>query len=258
MDCLGTCVLPVDLALCPKGGTQPNLQFRSFQALAGDRRGFSASRVQPLGSCSKSATSQSQTETLHSLVILAFPFSVNQRAVTSNHGTGNSMITARTLILGSAAGLIAISGAQAADLPVKAKAVEYVRICSLVRRRFYLHPGHRYLHQDRRLSARGHSRLMVAALTARPPGTAISASRTATAITSSGRSRMALTIDTRTATEYGVVRTYGQGDFQFQTSAHESLGSYRFRCQFGFAFHGRRRLCRGRIPFHPVRRLHLR
>ena len=31
------------------------------------------------------------------------------------------------------------------------------------------------------------------------------------------RSRMALTIDTRTATEYGVVRTFGQGDFQFTT-----------------------------------------
>ena len=29
------------------------------------------------------------------------------------------------------------------------------------------------------------------------------------------RSRMALTVDTRTATEYGVVRTFGQGDFQF-------------------------------------------
>lgn len=31
----------------------------------------------------------------------------------------------KSLILGSAAGLIAMSGAQAADLPVKAKAVEY-------------------------------------------------------------------------------------------------------------------------------------
>ena len=28
---------------------------------------------------------------------------------------------------------------------------------------------------------------------------------------------MALTVDTRTATEYGVVRTFGQGDFQFST-----------------------------------------
>ena len=32
----------------------------------------------------------------------------------------------KSLILSSAAGLIAMSGAQAADLPVKAKAVEYV------------------------------------------------------------------------------------------------------------------------------------
>ena len=30
---------------------------------------------------------------------------------------------------------------------------------------------------------------------------------------------MALTIDTRTATEYGVVRTFRQGDFQFSTQA---------------------------------------
>ena len=29
---------------------------------------------------------------------------------------------------------------------------------------------------------------------------------------------MALTIDTRTATEYGVVRTFGQGDFQFNNA----------------------------------------
>jgi hypothetical protein len=33
----------------------------------------------------------------------------------------------------------------------------------------------------------------------------------------SARSRMALTIDTRTATEYGVVRTFAQADFQFST-----------------------------------------
>ena len=37
----------------------------------------------------------------------------------------------KSLLLGSAAGLLAMGGAQAADLPVKAKAVEYVRICSL-------------------------------------------------------------------------------------------------------------------------------
>ena len=47
----------------------------------------------------------------------------------------------KSLVLGSAAGLIALSGAQAADLPVKAKAVEYVRICSLYGAGFYYIPG---------------------------------------------------------------------------------------------------------------------
>jgi len=44
-------------------------------------------------------------------------------------------------LLGSAAGLVAMSGAQAADLPVKAKAVEYVKICSLYGAGFYYIPG---------------------------------------------------------------------------------------------------------------------
>ena len=43
------------------------------------------------------------------------------------------------------------------------------------------------------------------------------------------RSRMALTVDTRTATEYGVVRTFGQGDFQFNnfgTNNPTTLGTF--------------------------------
>ncbi|MGY3512355.1 hypothetical protein ACVIQY_005330 [Bradyrhizobium sp. USDA 3051] len=47
----------------------------------------------------------------------------------------------KTLFLGSAAGLMAASGAFAADLPVKAKAVEYVKICSLYGAGFYYIPG---------------------------------------------------------------------------------------------------------------------
>jgi hypothetical protein len=47
----------------------------------------------------------------------------------------------KSLILGSAATLVAMSGAQAADLPVKAKAVEYVRICSLYGAGFFYIPG---------------------------------------------------------------------------------------------------------------------
>ena len=44
-------------------------------------------------------------------------------------------------VLGSVACLVATGAAQAADLPVKAKAVEYVRICSLYGNGFYFIPG---------------------------------------------------------------------------------------------------------------------
>jgi hypothetical protein len=44
-------------------------------------------------------------------------------------------------LLGTAAGLLVSSGAQAADLPVKAKPVEYVKICSAYGAGFYYIPG---------------------------------------------------------------------------------------------------------------------
>jgi hypothetical protein len=47
----------------------------------------------------------------------------------------------KSLLLGSAAGLVAVAGAQAADLPVKAAPVQYVKICSLYGAGFYYIPG---------------------------------------------------------------------------------------------------------------------
>src|ERR671924_2035441 len=47
----------------------------------------------------------------------------------------------RSLLLGTAAGLVAVAGAQAADLPVKAKPVQYVKICTLYGDGFYYIPG---------------------------------------------------------------------------------------------------------------------
>jgi hypothetical protein len=47
----------------------------------------------------------------------------------------------KSLLLGSATALVAIAGAQAADLPVKAKPVQYVKICSLYGAGFYYIPG---------------------------------------------------------------------------------------------------------------------
>lgn len=61
--------------------------------------------------------------------------------VTKSMIVGFKMKMMKSLLLGSAAGLVAIAGAQAADLPVKAKPVQYVKICSLYRVGFYYIPG---------------------------------------------------------------------------------------------------------------------
>ena len=53
----------------------------------------------------------------------------------------------KSLLLGTAAGLVAVAGAQAADMPVKAKPVAVREDLQPLRRRLLLHPGHRYLPQ---------------------------------------------------------------------------------------------------------------
>jgi len=47
----------------------------------------------------------------------------------------------KSLLLGSAAGLVAVTAGQAAELPVKAKPVQYVKVCSLYGAGFYYMPG---------------------------------------------------------------------------------------------------------------------
>ena len=54
---------------------------------------------------------------------------------------GVTMKMVKSLLLGTAAGLLAVAGAQAADMPVKAKPVEYVKICTLYGAGFYYIPG---------------------------------------------------------------------------------------------------------------------
>jgi len=47
----------------------------------------------------------------------------------------------KRVLLGSAASMFAVAGAQAADLAVKAKPVEYVKVCSLYGAGFWYVPG---------------------------------------------------------------------------------------------------------------------
>src|ERR1700726_1766657 len=126
-----------------------------------------------------------------------------------------TMKMVKSLILGSAAGLLAMSGAQAADLPVKAKAVEYVRICSLYGAGFWYIPG-----TDTCMKIGGYLRIDTTfngGTYNAPAWSGDLGQHNRYADYFQGRSRMALTVDTRTATEYGVVRTFGQGDFTFDT-----------------------------------------
>ena len=116
------------------------------------------------------------------------------------------------LLLGSAAGLIAVTGAQAADLPVKAKPVEYVKVCSLYGAGFYYVPGTdtclkfgMYLRSDHMYN--------VGPGTYNLPGTAQYFDRRDTR-NYNYRARMALSTDWRTQTDYGTLRAYALLIFQ--------------------------------------------
>ncbi|MGZ6106444.1 MAG: porin, partial [Vulcanimicrobiaceae bacterium] len=114
------------------------------------------------------------------------------------------------LLLGTAAGLFAVASAQAADLPVKAKPVEYVKVCSLYGAGFFYVPGTdtclkigMYIRSDHGFGAGGVNA---------PPGYYESTpsslfTRDATNFYTY-RARINLTTDWRTQSDYGVIRAY--------------------------------------------------
>jgi hypothetical protein len=116
-----------------------------------------------------------------------------------------------------------VGGAQAADLPVKAKAVEYVKICSLYGAGFYYIPG-----TDTCIKLGGYLRAEVALNTNSDfSGQLTSNNGARNRLTNyyTMRAREDLNIDTRTATEYGVVRTFFDGVFSWTTGNYAGTGS---------------------------------
>jgi hypothetical protein len=114
-----------------------------------------------------------------------------------------------------------MSGAQAADLPVKAKAVEYVKVCSLYGAGFYYIPGTDtcikfggYLRVDLLVNSNSDDTGNVS-----PPASA--KNRFTNGYT--WRSREDFNTDTRTQTEYGVLRTYA--DFTFTWTGDNYAGT---------------------------------
>jgi len=129
----------------------------------------------------------------------------------------------KSLILGSAAGLIAMSGAQAADLPVKAKAVEYVRICSLYGAGFWYIPG-----TDTCMKIGGYLRVETSFNTNAVYGGAYNGVAGANNRLSNNfttRARQDLTLDTRTATEYGVLRTFMDITLTWTSGSYSGLAT---------------------------------
>src|SRR5262245_24172656 len=120
------------------------------------------------------------------------------------------MNTIKSLLLGSAAGLVAVASAQAADMPVKAKPVLYVKICSLYGDGFYYIPG-----TNTCLKLGGYVRVQLeynAGGGGVPDGTL---SQTQQAMYDRVRTndvdyrvRGVLSLDVRDQTEYGTLRSY--------------------------------------------------
>jgi Porin subfamily len=111
----------------------------------------------------------------------------------------------KSLLLGSAAGLVAVTAGQAADLPVKAQPVQYVKVCSLYGAGFYYMPG-----TDMCLKIGGWVRAEVTdhsngSLTNGPFNNNVN-NRTTNNLTV--RARGYITADAREVTSYGVARGY--------------------------------------------------
>src|SRR4029077_10759256 len=114
-----------------------------------------------------------------------------------------------------------MGGAQAADLPVKAKAVEYVRICSSYGAGFWFIPG-----TDTCIKLGGYLRVDTTfngGPQGQPAWNGDLGQQNRYRDYYASRSRMALTVDTRTASEHGAVRTFMQADFQFTTLGNSSV-----------------------------------
>jgi len=116
------------------------------------------------------------------------------------------------LLLGTAASFVAVAGAQAADLPVKAKPVEYVKVCSLYGAGFFYIPG-----SDTCIKLGGAVRVQAefnAGAGGVPVGLGSNTEAAQGAFTrdrtndTNFRTRIYFSVDARQQTEYGTLRSY--------------------------------------------------
>ena len=145
------------------------------------------------------------------------------------------MRSLKHVLLGAGAGLLTVAGAQAADLPIKAKPVEYVKVCNAYGAGFFYIPGTDtclkvggYLRADHTYGDGGNqSAYYLSNANARHDRLDTDAY--------GFRARLNLTVDFRTQSDYGTIRAYAaiigqqsQGD----ASGNGSAGILRAFIQF--------------------------
>lgn len=118
---------------------------------------------------------------------------------------GFTMKLVKSLLLGSAAGLMAVTGSMAADLPSrKAAPAEYVRVCSAYGAGFFFIPG-----SDTCLQISGRARAQYQFAT----------QRAAQSDTVGFRAALRIGLDARTQTEYGTLRAVARLTAERRTGA---------------------------------------
>jgi hypothetical protein len=123
---------------------------------------------------------------------------------------------AKRLCLSGVASLIAVGGTQAADIPLKAKLVEYVKICDLYGRGFFYIPG-----TDTCLQIGGWARYDTyfnQNSSNNPPiGGGAGGNNRAVSPDYSTRSTMFISFDARSPTEYGTLRAFYRAGMDLAT-----------------------------------------
>src|SRR3984957_10546076 len=121
-----------------------------------------------------------------------------------------SMKLAKSLLLGSAAGLMAVAGAQAADLPTrKAAPVEYVRICAVHGPGFFYIPG-----TDTCIKIGGRARFEY-----------VNFQQYGRGDNSSFRAAGRITVDARTTTDWGLLRAFVRLNFTRDSGGYFGSGT---------------------------------
>ena len=142
----------------------------------------------------------------------------------------------KSLLLGSAAGVVAVTAGQAADLPVKAKPVEYVKVCSLYGAGFYYMPG-----TDLCIKIGGWMRFEASDMSngSLTWGTYNGATNQRTTSNLTLRARGYITADVRNQTAYGTARAYlavglSTNDVGLNTAANQFSANRAFVQWAGF------------------------